>query len=228
VALVALAAATFPLNLEFSWRLHILSGRVEAARLTVRREFESTAARMKFAFFTIGHCKRPIGEFLDLLTASEIGIVVDVRTISRSRANPQCNREALPELLSGFQIAYEHVAELDGLRARAEDIAPDVNAFWQNQSFPNYADYAMSGGFRSGLARLRDLGRARRCAVMCAEAVWWRCHRRIIADYLLVGGERVFHILGPSKIAIASLTTGARPGARTTVTYPPQVAEAGP
>jgi len=77
----------------------------------------------------------------------------------RSRTNPQYNREALPESLSGFQIAYEHVAELGGLRARAKDIAPDVNAFWQNRSFHNYADYAMSGGFRSGLARLRDLGR---------------------------------------------------------------------
>jgi hypothetical protein len=102
------------------------------------------------------------------------------------------------------------------------------NAFWQNQSFHNYADYAMSGGFRSGLARLRDLGRVRRCAVMCAEAVWWRCHRRIIADYLVVGGEQVFHILGPGKVAIASLTPGARPGPRDTVTYPPQVAEASP
>jgi uncharacterized protein (DUF488 family) len=132
---------------------------------------------MKFPFFTIGHSTRPIGEFIDLLTASEIGIVVDVRTVPRSRTNPQYNREALPESLSGFQIAYEHVAELGGLRARAKDIAPDVNAFWQNQSFHNYADYAMSGGFRSGLARLRDLGRVRRCAVMCAEAVPSSDHR---------------------------------------------------
>jgi uncharacterized protein (DUF488 family) len=109
-----------------------------------------------------------------------------------------------------------------------KDIAPDVNAFWQNRSFHNYADYAMSRGFRSGLARLRALGRVRRWAVMCAEAVWWRCHRRIIADYLAIGGEQVFHILGPGKVAIASLTPGARPGLRDTVTYPPQVAEAGP
>jgi len=175
---------------------------------------------MKFPFFTIGHSSLPIGKFIELLTASEIGIVVDVRTVPRSRTNPQYNREAFPESLSGFQIAYEHVAELGGLRARAKDIAPDVNAFWQNQSFHNYADYAMSGGFRSGLARLRDLGRVRRCAVMCAEAVWWRCHRRIIADYLVVGGDQVFHILAPGKVAIASLTTGARPGPRDTVTYP--------
>ena len=90
-------------------------------------------------------------------------------------------------------------------RAR-KNIAPEVNAFWENQSFHNYADYAMGGGFRSGLARLRELGCVRRCAVMCAETVWWRCHRRIIADYLLTAGEQVFHILGPGKVATASLT----------------------
>jgi uncharacterized protein (DUF488 family) len=177
---------------------------------------------MRLPFFTIGHSSRPIGEFIDLLTASEIGVVVDVRTVPRSRANPQYNLEALHESLSGFQIAYEHVAELGGLRARAKDISPEVNDFWQNQSFHNYADYAMSDGFRSGLTRLRDLGRLRRCAVMCAEAVWWRCHRRIIADYLVAGGDQVFHILAPGKVAIASLTTAVRPGPEDTVTYPAQ------
>jgi uncharacterized protein (DUF488 family) len=110
---------------------------------------------MKFPFFTIGHSTRPIGEFIDLLTASEIGIVVDVRTVPRSRTNPQYNREALPESLSGFQIAYEHVAELGGLRARAKNIAPDVNAFWQNQSFHNYADYAISRRSRCPSACLK-------------------------------------------------------------------------
>ena len=123
--------------------------------------------------------------------------MVDVRTIPRSRTNPQYNREALPASLAEFQIEYEHIAELGGRRARTQNIAPNVNAFWENQSFHNYADYAMGGGFRSGLTRLRELGSVRRCAVMCAETVWWRRHRRIIADYLLVASERVFHILGP-------------------------------
>jgi uncharacterized protein (DUF488 family) len=181
---------------------------------------------MAFPFFTIGHSTRPIGEFIDLLAASKVGLVVDVRTIPRSRTNPQYNREALPGSLSGFQIAYEHVPELGGRRARAQNIAPDVNAFWENQSFHNYADHAMGGVFRSGFARLRELGSVRRCALMCAEAVWWRCHRRIIADYLLVAGERVLHILGPNAIAPASLTKGAMSHPDGTLTYPARAEKA--
>jgi uncharacterized protein (DUF488 family) len=181
---------------------------------------------MAFSYFTIGHSTRPIDDFVDLLTASEIGLVVDVRTIPRSRTNPQYNRETLPGSLSAFQIAYEHIAELGGRRAHTQDIAPDVNAFWENQSFHNYADYAMGGSFRSGFARLHELGSVRRCAVMCAEAVWWRCHRRIIADYLLVAGERVFHILGPGKSAPATLTKVATPRPDGAVTYPAHTAKA--
>jgi uncharacterized protein (DUF488 family) len=163
-----------------------------------------------FPFFTIGHSTRPIGKFLNLLVASEIHLVVDVRTVPRSRTNPQYDRETLARSLSGFDIAYDHVAELGGLRPRSREISPTLNAFWENQSFHNYADYAMGVGFRTGLAKLRELGRVRRSAVMCAEAVWWRCHRRIIADYLLVAGDRVFHILGPQAIAPAALTKVAK------------------
>jgi uncharacterized protein (DUF488 family) len=175
---------------------------------------------MSSPFFTIGHSTRPIEEFVELLTASEVGVVVDVRTVPRSRTNPQYNRDTLPEALSAFQIGYQHVAELGGLRARAKDVSPDVNAFWENQSFHNYADYAMGAGFHSGLARLREWGRVRRCAVMCAEAVWWRCHRRIIADYLLAAGEQVFHILGRQEVTPASLTKAATLQADGTLIYP--------
>jgi len=186
---------------------------------------------MTFPFFTIGHSTRPLGEFIDLLAASEVGLVVDVRTVPRSRTNPQYDRETLPGSLSGFQIGYEHVPELGGRRARRPDIAPEVNAFWENQSFHNYADYAMGVGFRSGLARLHELGQARRCAVMCAEAVWWRCHRRIITDYLLVAGARVLHILGPDSVTPASLTKSATPQPDGALTYPrersPRAAHAG-
>jgi uncharacterized protein (DUF488 family) len=176
-------------------------------------------------FFTVGHSTRSIGEFVELLAASEIGLVVDVRSVPRSRTNPQYNLETLPKSLSEFQIAYEHMAELGGLRPRAHDIVPSVNGFWENQSFHNYADYAMGAGFQSGLARLRELGSVQRCAVMCAEAVWWRCHRRIIADYLLIAGEQVFHILGPGKIVPARLTNVARSHPDGALIYPAEAAK---
>jgi uncharacterized protein (DUF488 family) len=178
-------------------------------------------------FFTVGHSTRSIGEFIELIAASEIGLIVDVRSVPRSRTNPQYNIETLPKSLSEFQIAYEHMAELGGLRPRAHDIAPGVNGFWKHQSFHNYADYAMGLGFRSGLAKLRELGGVQRCAVMCAEAVWWRCHRRIIADYLLSAGELVFHILGPDKIVPASLTKVVKAHPDGALTYPAEGPEPG-
>jgi uncharacterized protein (DUF488 family) len=182
---------------------------------------------MSVPFFTIGHSTRTIDEFIGLLTASNIRVVVDVRTVPRSRTNPQYNLDALPQSLSEFQIAYQHIADLGGLRPRAQHVAPEVNAFWENQSFHNYADYALGSGFQAGLAMLRKLGRDRRSVVMCAETVWWRCHRRIIADYLLLAGEEVFHILGPDKVMSASPTKGATPHADGTITYPPPSAKAG-
>jgi uncharacterized protein (DUF488 family) len=133
---------------------------------------------------------------------------------------PQYNGDALPQTLSALQIEYAYIAALGGLRGRALDIAGSVNAFWENQSFHNYADYAMTDAFRAGLAELRALGHARRCAVMCAEAVWWRCHRRIIADYLIAAGETVFHILRAGQLAPARPTDAVRPGPRETLIYP--------
>ena len=123
----------------------------------------------------------------------------------RSRTNPQYHGDALQISLSEFQIAYEHIAALGGLRGRQRDLPETVNAFWQNQSFHNYADYALSETFRLGLNRLRELGHASPCAIMCAEAVWWRCHRRIISDYLIANGETVFHILGHNHIEPAHI-----------------------
>jgi len=99
-------------------------------------------------------------------------------------------------------------------------VAASVNAFWQNDSFHNYADYAMSEAFRDGLAQLRELGGRRRSAIMCAEAVWWRCHRRIIADYLLAGGDAVFHIMGPHHVEPARMTQAARREPDGRLTYP--------
>jgi uncharacterized protein (DUF488 family) len=161
-------------------------------------------------FYTIGHSTRTIPEFADLLREAKVGLVVDVRTIPRSRTNPQFNHNALPESLAEYQIGYEHIAELGGLRGRQRQLEASPNEYWENASFRNYADYALSDRFREGLGRLTALGSETITAIMCAEAVWWRCHRRIIADYLLASGHAVFHILGPGKIGPASMTSAAR------------------
>jgi uncharacterized protein (DUF488 family) len=175
---------------------------------------------MAHSFFTIGHSTRSVSEFVDMLTPVKIRLVVDVRAIPRSRTNPQYNGDVLPETLSQFQIKYEHIAALGGLRGTRQDIPPDVNSFWQNQRFHNYADYALTEVFHSALATLRTLGREHNCAIMCAEAVWWRCHRRIVADYLIAAGEAVFHILGKNRVYPAHMTLAARPGPKSSLTYP--------
>ena len=175
---------------------------------------------MAYPFFTIGHSTRTVSQFVDLLQASQIELVVDVRRIPHSRTNPQFNRETLADDLATVQIGYAHVAALGGLRNRSSRIDVSPNLFWDNLSFRNYADYAMSQEFHQGLIQLRDCGHNRCTAVMCAEAVWWRCHRRIIADYLICAGEDVFHILGRNHIDQARLTPGAIPQADGTIIYP--------
>lgn len=160
-------------------------------------------------FFTIGHSTRTVAEFIDLLGESQVDFVVDVRSMPRSRTNPQFNGESLTATLASWQIGYEHIADLGGLRGKARGAEPSPNAYWRVRGFRNYADYALTKPFSTGLARLRELGDQNRCAIMCAEAVWWRCHRRIIADYLLSRGERVMHILGTAHVDEASLTPGA-------------------
>jgi uncharacterized protein (DUF488 family) len=172
------------------------------------------------SFFTIGHSNRSFEEFVELLREPAVNRVVDVRTVPRSRANPQFNMDTLPEALAAFDICYEHVATLGGLRGKTRTVPPDVNAFWTNESFHNYADYALSAQFHAGLAYLLGQGRHWRCAIMCSEAVWWRCHRRIVADHLIANGAAVFHIMGHRRAEPACLTAGAliQPGG--TVVYP--------
>ena len=171
-------------------------------------------------FFTIGHSTRTTEAFVALLQEAEVRLVVDVRTVPRSRTNPQFNRDVLPASLAQFQIGYEHLASLGGLRGIQRDVSPETNAFWELASFHNFADYAMSEDFRVGFEKLRQVGHAARSAVMCAEAVWWRCHRRIIADYLIAAGEEVFHILGEGHIEPARMTPAARPQPNGTLAYP--------
>ena len=172
-------------------------------------------------FFTIGHSTRPLDEFIALLRESRIERLVDVRTIPRSRFNPQFNKDTLPDALAGAGISYEHLTALGGRRGRSRDVPPEVNAFWTHESFHSYADYALSSQFREGLDHLIDDGRQRRCAIMCSDAVWWRCPRRIVADYLLARGETVIHILAPGRVEPATLTPGAVVRSDGTVVYPP-------
>jgi uncharacterized protein (DUF488 family) len=158
---------------------------------------------------TIGHSTRTIAEFAALLGQATVRIVVDVRALPRSRKNPQFNLEALPASLADFGMDYRHLPQLGGRRHRPRGAPASLNAFWRNESFRNYADYALTSEFAAGMETLRDLATASRCAVMCSEAVWWRCHRRIIADYLLTDGFTVLHILGPRAVEAAELTSGA-------------------
>ena len=128
----------------------------------------------------------------------------------RSRTNPQYNENVLGAELLPWQIGYERIAGLGGLRGKSKTVPPDVNGFWENQSFHNYADYALSPDFGRSLGALEAVATERPTAVMCAEAVWWRCHRRIIADYLLSGGWEVIHLMGNGRPEPAKLTPAAR------------------
>jgi uncharacterized protein (DUF488 family) len=179
-------------------------------------------------FFTIGHSTLGLDAFVGLLRGADIALLADVRTVPRSRTNPQFNAETLPASLASFQIGYEHMAALGGLRGKSKTIPPAVNGFWENQSFHNFADYALTEPFRDGLAHLRREGHERRCAIMCAEAVWWRCHRRIVADHLIAAGETVFHIMGNGRREPATLTPGAVIQPDGTITYPPRDSKLAP
>jgi uncharacterized protein (DUF488 family) len=171
--------------------------------------------------FTIGHSTRSIAEFVEVLRSGPANLVVDVRTVPKSRRNPQYNEDALGEELAPYQVGYTRIANLGGLRGRSHEVPPRVNGFWENQSFHNYADYALSEEFASALDQLLAISCERRCAIMCAEAVWWRCHRRIISDYLLERGREVFHLMGGGKVVPARMTAGAEPKDGKLI-YPPE------
>lgn len=175
---------------------------------------------MTNTFYTVGHSTRTLDEFITLLRVGNISLVVDVRAMPRSRSNPQFNQDTLPEKLGAAGIDYTHIAALAGLRKRSKTISDDVNGYWQNRSFHNYADYTLSESFQDGLASLIELGHQQTCAIMCAEAVWWRCHRRIIADQLLHRGEEVFHLMNNDRLVRATMTAGASTGEDGELVYP--------
>ena len=170
--------------------------------------------------FTIGHSTRTIAEFVALLQQVKVDVLVDVRSIPRSRATPQFNRDVLPVSLSAEGIGYQHLGALGGRRHHPKGAPPSTNTFWRVLAFRNYADYAETDAFRSGFAELLELGRTHRCGIMCAEAVWWRCHRRIIADYLLAHGVPVEHIMGLGTVTPATLTPGTLVLSDGTLRYP--------
>jgi len=160
-------------------------------------------------FFTVGHSNRSVEEFLALILQAGVQRVVDIRKMPRSRANPQFNEDALPAALAPHGVGYQHLARLGGLRGKVAGVPREVNGFWTNASFHRYADYALTPAFEQGLQELLALGRRERVAFMCSEAVWWRCHRRIVADWLVARGEAVFHIMAAGRIEPVRLTPGA-------------------
>jgi uncharacterized protein (DUF488 family) len=171
--------------------------------------------------FTVGHSTRSIEEFIALLTAHEIQRVVDVRTIPRSRRNPQFNQVSLVESLRKRRIHYTHMSALGGLRHPRKD---SPNAGWRNASFRGYADYMQTDQFAVALKDLIKLAGKERLAIMCAEAVPWRCHRSLIADALIAHGVAIEHIMSQTKRQPHELTSFARiSGDR--ITYPADQAE---
>ncbi len=159
----------------------------------------------KRTIYTIGHSNRPLEDFIELLTENSIERLVDVRSIPMSRANPQFNKSALTKSLEDSGIEYLHMPELGGRRGKQKNSRLAVNSAWEHSAFRNYADYALTGEFREGLEQLIKLAREKRTAYMCSEAVWWRCHRRIITDYLLARGWHVKHIMAPGKTTDAEM-----------------------
>lgn len=168
---------------------------------------------------TVGHSTRSLDELVSLLAKWSVGHLADVRKIPRSRAYPHFAEETLRAALAERRIGYEHVEALGGRRARSKTVPPETNAGWEVQSFHNYADWALGDSFQRALDALLRRARTVRVAVMCSEAVWWRCHRRIITDWLIARGEPVLHLLDETHAQQATLTPFAqlRDGR---VTYP--------
>jgi uncharacterized protein (DUF488 family) len=167
---------------------------------------------------TVGHSTRPLAEFIALLAAHSVTRLIDVRTVPRSRHNPQFNRETFPAALEVAGISYAHAAGLGGFR-RASPESP--NRGWRNASFRGYADYMQTPEFARNLAGLMEQAKEERVALMCAEAVPWRCHRSLIADALVVHGIRVEEIISATRRQVHGLTPFARVDG-TAITYPPQ------
>jgi uncharacterized protein (DUF488 family) len=172
--------------------------------------------KTRLTVLTIGHSTRPLEGFIQLLRSNQVERVIDIRTIPKSRHNPQFSREALAPSLRAAGIGYTHLKELGGLRRSRPD---SVNLGWRNTSFRGFADYMETPEFEACLERAVKLAKAKRSALMCAEAVPWRCHRSLVADALLVRGIRVEDIVNGSHRRAHKLTRFARVRG-TSITYP--------
>jgi uncharacterized protein (DUF488 family) len=177
---------------------------------------KSRASHQGFTIFTIGHSTHPIEEFLDLLRAHGIKQLIDIRTIPKSHRNPQYNFDALAASLAAAKIGYVHLKELGGLRHPRRD---SINQGWRNHSFRGYADYMQTPEFSAALDRAIALAEAEPTALMCAEALPWRCHRSLVSDALLARGIHVLEIISAAKPKEHSLTPFAHVSG-TQVTYP--------
>jgi uncharacterized protein (DUF488 family) len=169
--------------------------------------------------YTVGHSTRTFDEFVGLVSGAGIARIVDVRAFPMSRRHPQFNRDNLVVSLPAAGIDYRHMPQLGGRRA-ARRHRPSRNGLWRVDAFRHYADYAETPEFAGALDQLEALAREMPTAYMCAEAVWWRCHRRLISDYLLARGWRVVHVIAPDNITDAALTPGAVVHDDGTLSYP--------
>lgn len=177
--------------------------------------------------WTVGHSTHSSDAFAALLLAHQIAQVADIRTVPRSRRHPHFNSDVLARSLAARGVAYEHLPLLGGWRPAT---ARSPNGAWHNASFRGYADYAMGNEFATGLAQLRELAATRRTAMMCSEALWWRCHRRLIADRLMVAGDTVCHIGSNGRTSVHRLTSFATVDADQQIRYParPETVAAAP
>lgn len=179
----------------------LAKGAVQRAELFGTRSTRRT-------LYTIGHSTRSAGELVHILRAFGVTRLVDIRSIPRSRTNPQFNLDVLPATLHSADIAYVHLASLGGRRTKSQRVDEGANAGWERRPFHNYADYAETAPFRKGLRELLEMASRETCAIMCAEAVWWRCHRRIVADHVLAGLEE--HTWCQGALAPATAPPGQR------------------
>ncbi|MDR7328962.1 DUF488 domain-containing protein [Corynebacterium guangdongense] len=174
--------------------------------------------------FTVGHSNLALDDFIGMLAAAGVTALVDVRKLPGSRKYPHFNDDSLAAALPDAGISYRRSEGLTGRRPVSTTVPFEVNGNWRNRSFHNYADHALGGEFAAAIAQLREDAAAQPTTVMCSEAVWWRCHRRIIADHLLAAGDHVRHIMGPGTLSDATLTEGAVIGEDRLVRYPQQSA----